>query len=360
MARTFPANESNSHALPRAALPPRPAPRALRPAFTLVELLVVITILAILASMMLFALAGAQENAKQARTQGTIAKLNTLIMQKYESYRTRRVPVDVTTLSASLGYTASLGNVKGPAKARLNALRELMSLEMPDDFRQIEDATSTQNPKPPVTPKFLGSLPALSRKYYTALKNARQQHSNWDSMKHEQTAECLYMIVTRGLDDPDVLEQFSSGEIGDTDGDGLPEFIDGWGHPIKFLRWAPRFSSPLQSWDESASPATPPAGRDPFDPLGVDPNNSTSFHTFPLFPLIYSGGPDAALEFSGTFQDKGYDIGEQPKGGVDYKAIDYDPFDISVRNNIGAKTDTNNDGSIDTTDNITNHDIETH
>ena len=48
----------------------------------------------------------------------------------------------------------------------------------------------------------------------------------------------------------------------DVDGDGLPEFVDGWGRPISFIRWPAGFRSVLQSLSEN-DPA------DPIDPLGV-------------------------------------------------------------------------------------------
>ena len=199
--------------------------------------------------------------------------------------------------------------------------------------------------------------PAASNNYFATLKAAQAKFgSAWDSMKHEQTAECLYMIVTRGLDDPDVMEQFSPDEIGDVDGDGLPEFLDGWGNPIKFLRWAPAYKSPLQP-----DPATVTQS-DPFDPLNVDPKKPT----YPLYPLIYSAGPDGKFVPGGTGsgasfkpnQDTGYDIGETPKPSTDYKSIDYDPFDPKVKDNIGDQTqDIDGNGTIENIDNITNHDI---
>ena len=55
------------------------------------------------------------------------------------------------------------------------------------------------------------------------------------------------MFVTS---DPEAREQFNESEIGDVDEDGCPEFIDGWGRPIMFLRWAPGFRSDLQMGDE--------------------------------------------------------------------------------------------------------------
>ena len=58
------------------------------------------TILAILSSIVLFALAGVQESAREMKTRATINKLNALIMQKYESYRTRRVPANAQAVAA--------------------------------------------------------------------------------------------------------------------------------------------------------------------------------------------------------------------------------------------------------------------
>ena len=58
-----------------------------------------------------------------------------------------------------------------------------------------------------------------------------------------EAAECLYMIVM--LSTPDARSQFSDSEIGDTDNNGFPEFLDGWGNPIFFLRWSPVSATPI-------------------------------------------------------------------------------------------------------------------
>ena len=101
------------------------------------------------------------------------------------------------------------------------------------------------------------------------------------------------MIVSMGS--PEAMEQFSQSEIGfDPTYDPnhkWPYFVDGWGHPIYFLRWAPGCSanhvntsgvpdgySDIQSGD-------PTKDHDPFDPRRVDTN---AYH---LIPLIYSDGP---------------------------------------------------------------------
>jgi hypothetical protein len=79
---------------------------------------------------------------------------------------------------------------------------------------------------------------------------------------------------------PESMEQFAQNEISIDPADGLPYFIDGWGQPILFLRWAPGFTpySDIQSANT----------HDPFDSR----NTETGSDYIQLIPLIYSSGPD--------------------------------------------------------------------
>ncbi len=254
-----------------------------RRGFTLVELLVVMTILAILSSIVLFALVGVQESARDMKTRATIAKLNAIVMQKYESYKTRRVPVDTSTLAS----------MQSAAQKRLLGLWELMRIEMPDRYSDINDPAAT-----------LAAAPSIQKKYQSRISAGKTDQF--------ENAECLYLLVTLGSGDPDIIEQFAPNEIGDTDGDGMPEFHDGWDRPINFLRWAPGFESPLQQWHCQSYVATadkqyPTGGHDPFDPLKLykPSQGDLLFNPAipaagqinpPLFPLIYSPGPDHTSE----------------------------------------------------------------
>jgi len=292
-----------------------------RRAFTLVELLVAMMIIGILASMVLFAMAAAEESAKQAKTKSTITKLHNLLMPKYESYRTRRAPVNFVPPAGTPPLPP-----RDAARVRLDALRELQRMEMPDRFSDIIDGPITPASAFLATPKM--ARPSVSSSYLAQLTSIGTETTE------NQGAECLYMIVTRGLDEPDALEQFSTSEIGDTDKDGLREFVDGWGLPISFLRWAPGFVSPLQ--------LSPPTSHDPFDPLKVYAN------TFPLFPLIVSAGPDGALE---------HNTGGTVSNMHNYAAVNNDPYAASTTGLVGSPTDFNGDGKDGTLDNLTNHDI---
>lgn len=202
------------------------------------------------------------------------------MMSRYENYRTRRVPIYMVNTTNNTNWPViSSGQ-------RLDALRELMRLEMPDTW---QDVTSPPQTTPPGggTPLARPSLSSAYLRRYNAL-NPTQPN---------QGAECLYLICTTGVSDElDAREQFRQNEIGDVDGDGAQEFLDAWGTPISFIRWAPGFISELQT---TVDP-------DPFDPRHVypsitgapgagsvyPPTSNQKTPTFALYPLIFSAGPD--------------------------------------------------------------------
>jgi prepilin-type N-terminal cleavage/methylation domain-containing protein len=240
--------------------------------FTLIELMVTLVILSILASLTLMGLAGVRRNAKIAKTKNTIRKIDAVIRPMYDSYRTRRVapsPTVPTRTAAALD--------------RLVRLRTLMVREMPDSWNDVPDLQEFRN-----LPSWQQTSPL--RSYVSAKPVAPNPFPAYGS------AECLYMIVSRSGFEPDALESFRSDEIGDIDGNGAPEFLDGWGRPIAFLRWAPGYVSPTQAND-------PVDSHDPYDPMRVDAS------AFAMTPLIYSPGPDEALnDPSGKSEPVGYGL----------------------------------------------------
>jgi prepilin-type N-terminal cleavage/methylation domain-containing protein len=272
--------------------PPIPAADP-RPGFTLVELMVTIVIIAILASLSLAGLGVTRGRAKADATRSTIRKLNEIIIPHYESYMRRRVrPVGADKRAIALN--------------RLTALRELLTFEMPDNWADVASTSAA-------TATVSGAaIPAASRTatvraygaYYVGLNTpagARLETKAGNAVftTSNGAAECLHMIVARGGFEPDILEAFRSDEIGDSDGDGVPEFIDGWGQPIAFLRWAPGFTpySLVQNAAETVPGNGVAANPDPFDPFRVDAAYTlgTPMPAYALVPLIVSAGPDTTL-----------------------------------------------------------------
>ncbi len=306
-----------------------------RTAFTLVELMVVIAVIALLASMVLVALWGAQQEARIDRTRSQITRLNQLIMSQWESYQTRPLPVRTVPL---LSDTAS--PQRSRARQRLDIMRELMRMEMPDRVADIEDEPYYGNAK-------LGfKRTTLSRAYLRRANalfgplsfrpmvnpldpNEERSYdlSSWN--KAHQGAECLYLIVSMLNDDEtEALSFFRDDEIGDVDGDGMREFIDAWGNPLVFLRWP--LGLQIRPWWGATSadahtflPSTP----DSFDLSRADPlwnDGSDTNDPFTLTPVIISAGPDGLYGF-GTEIDV-------PVGGpnvLQYRAtlrVPHDPY----------------------------------
>src|SRR5262245_53093415 len=108
--------------------------RGRRRAFTLAELMIVIAIIAILAGLGFAAMNGATNLAREHRTGAQIAKIDQLIGERYEGYRTRAVPVKILNPldpNRQPIFYASQPS-RDNALLRLLALRALMRMELPD------------------------------------------------------------------------------------------------------------------------------------------------------------------------------------------------------------------------------------
>jgi hypothetical protein len=307
------------------------------------------------------ALWGAQEEARDARTQSQIARLNEWIMARWESYASRQVPI----VYFGLGNTPFVPTPQEKLQARLFLLRDLMRMELPDrktDILMGRTAFPLRDANGNVRGYAqLRQEPQLWREYNRRIK------PTWN--EQFQGAECLYLIISVMRDENSTaLDFFRDNEIGDVDGDGMPEILDGWGNPISFLRWAPGFESQAQIRNCIQAP-------DYFDPLHADPRWEPSLTVFSqkypdypielkpqfipqqanlekaifnLLPLIFSAGPDRSY---GLITDT---------SGPPFHAyplttpLPVDPYaPVSPGVYIGQR-----DGTSDADDNITNHLIE--
>jgi prepilin-type N-terminal cleavage/methylation domain-containing protein len=271
-----------------------------RRAFTLVELMAVLVIISILASLSLAGLVLSRQRARAIRTETTIRKIHEVVMPYYERYLGRSTPPRIDNPSFWDGDFRSLPPAVKVRYETLVRARRLQAIELPDDWRDIQ-----VDPDPAWNPADIqASETAISRRLrnqFTAATNP----SNAD-------AECLWAIVMLGgFGDPGIISHFREDEFADTNQNGLREFIDGWGKPIRFLRWAPGFVSKYQ-------PAPPAPGavdtrsHDVFDAAGVDP---LAVNT--LYPLIFSGGPDENPDIVDRIN---------APNPVLYPAVSFDPY----------------------------------
>jgi prepilin-type N-terminal cleavage/methylation domain-containing protein len=236
--------------------------------FTLTELLVTIAIIAILSSLSLTGLAVARQRVKADRTELTIRKIHEVIMPHYERFLSRSVPPVLPGTSGP--------SLKG---VMLVSKRRSLVFEMPDGWADLLDATVTTfvpSPSPPA-PSFSATALRLISIPTPSLRSAPFSD-----------AECLWaMVMQAGFADPAIVGHFREDEFGDKDENGVREFIDGWGNPIRFLRWAPAFVSRYQPAAPVAGATVDTRSHDALDPGAIDPLARTT-----LFPLIFSCGPD--------------------------------------------------------------------
>lgn len=276
-------------------------PRASRDGVTLVELLVVILIISILAALVLGVASLAGETAREQHSKHVVERLHTLLTDYYDTYKTKRVRLSTTTeklIRNQFGSGPKLGAAL--AEARLYAQREMILMDIPDRWSDVLltsietfDSSNIQQPL------YLSGRTDLSNVYLRRfMQIVGRQNSitgatnTADEIRRNQGAECLYMVIMNATGDGEAPTLFGENCIGDSDGDGAPEFVDGWKHPINFLRWAPGFDSQIQlngnTLANNPSTATTDISKDhdPFDVFRVDPN------AYRLIPLIYSPGRD--------------------------------------------------------------------
>jgi prepilin-type N-terminal cleavage/methylation domain-containing protein len=246
-----------------------------RSGLTLLELLVVMLIITLLASLFLGALSAATRLSQVTNTKSLVQKLHNAMMSRWDAYRSVRLPIMLEGRSENGAGNASSEKTKyrqDIARRKMLATRELLRMEMPDRYEDLtfEPAylVTPTNPKKPVRPYLWN---AYQRRILEAKVVASKSDPVFEDMSAKdfiskigdkfQSAECLYMIMTIGTEDSSTsTEHYAAHDIADVDGDGMKEFIDAWGTPIEFLRWAPGHYSPMQpgyTYDFPGGPGTP-------------------------------------------------------------------------------------------------------
>jgi prepilin-type N-terminal cleavage/methylation domain-containing protein len=299
--------------------------RMQRKGFTLIEILIVLAIIAILAGLTYGAIFQAQHTAREAKTKATIAKLHSLLTTRWESYHHRRLAI----------YTGDVATYTALARRKLDAIRELQRVEMPDNYQEISQPASCAP-----------MMPGLFRaNYQNSLQRNYQRKVLATKTNQYESSECLYLVLTTSSGDESLTgQEFNNISVGDVDGDGMKEFHDGWGRPIAFVRWPVGFISELQPRDPVSGAYDTVRNHDPFDVRKVDPDS------FGTFPLVYSMGPDGIG-----------DIGHRVSGNP----VTYDPYDPADMTwaDVGRPMDAPSvtgepaNGQADFFDNIHNHSL---
>lgn len=228
-----------------------------RKAFTLLELLIVMGIIAILMSLTFSVMYGLTSQAEAEATAATIRKVDGVLQQRIDAFNRAFKGARKDAAADIMRLKLAQQNIHGVREEVIEILAKKRSFrfEFPQRMaeRYIEEHSST-------TPRVSGMADSV----FTAIAApyAREQLiaegdpnpsdtavrdrvvSNW--AKHDPTtesAEMLYFALTSsasygvGAVDSD---RFNEREVADTDEDGLPEFVDAWGQPLRFYRWPTR------------------------------------------------------------------------------------------------------------------------
>lgn len=210
--------------------------RTKRDGFTLIELLMSISIITILATLAIAVLRGAEDDARQARTATVVGNIRTVIQRRMEAYETRMMPFRFE----HIGVT-DVGEMRA---IRKRILTEWFRSEMPTSFADLEQfpsAASLGNGDPEVVAAAQrlrlrppAMVSRLRRAMFFSAPDATGSSTHGNDPTFED-AECLYAILYNSWDgDRRGTHFLTPSEIGDTDGDGLPEVLDGWGDPLIF------------------------------------------------------------------------------------------------------------------------------
>ncbi|MFT5324944.1 MAG: prepilin-type N-terminal cleavage/methylation domain-containing protein, partial [Planctomycetaceae bacterium] len=236
--------------------------------FTLLELIIVVGIIGILMSALGVTISNILESAKSARTLSTLQKVEGLINERrkgmersftrpsFQASIKRRVDLMETgdpTLDIKPLYGISEKAVETVLK------KDWGRFYFPQTFSEFMIAAKFLNQN--IDTDSSGIPDILQSEEDTngngILDGGEDLNGNGildgglDISKHDpatESAEMLFVALTRleafGAQTAGE-DSFTTDEVRDTDGDGLPELIDGWGNPLRFYRWPTSILKPF-------------------------------------------------------------------------------------------------------------------
>ena len=284
-----------------------------RRGFTLIELLMVVAVIAFLTGLSITVMNGIADQAKEEATKTTVLKVNRLLEQRVEAFnRAYKGSRENGYIAGTIGLLSGAGvngrfdyflthQSEAPPEIKALARKAAFRFEFPQSAFDLTSSGGDANGDgiPDVvynkllvpsartklalggnlTPTNAQITAEVTAKWAIHLAHEAQVKASTggsaatgssDSLHSTESSEMLYFLLIEsgsfGTASADA-DQFSSSEIADTDGDSLPEFIDGWGNPLRFYRWPTRLIDP--------------DAPNPFDPVFATVNDPTEVDMTP-------------------------------------------------------------------------------
>ena len=212
--------------------------------FTLVELLLVMAIIAVLATLSLAIVNDAQFDAKANATRSRMQILDSMFKQRLENYQFLRLPINpgdyVVDFNPAPGTPPNqIGRLKAN-ELRNRLIIEIINSEMPQDamdttFPSVEFSDWANNDNDILSVQLLNDLaqrrPAIARQIASRGATTPQ--------------EFLYLIIeSTDLNGISALQALGQKAFQDTGNGGVLEVVDFWGDPLSFTFQIPNPAMP--------------------------------------------------------------------------------------------------------------------
>jgi prepilin-type N-terminal cleavage/methylation domain-containing protein len=259
--------------------------RLRRDGFTLVEILVVILIIAIMASLITAVIGNSLNSARASATRATLTKVSQLLEARRQVISRRNLRIEIKLIRQRF---RGLQNVD---LARIVSQKEVLKVQIPQNLQDLygPDRQAHTNDDSPVLAKlvaltpqgedtnkngvldpgedlngngvldstFLATPPRFPERHYDLSEDVNDneildagEDTNGNGildLAATGSSEILYVALTMGTEvgSEGSAVDFTSSEAVDTDRDGLLELVDGWGQPLRFYRWPTRLIQPF-------------------------------------------------------------------------------------------------------------------
>ena len=251
--------------------------------FTLIELLIVLTIVSIVAAALGVTINNMMTNAREAQTTATLRKVDGLIIERQQGLQRAFEGrdfiryVDKTHEKLIQGDpTNGVPQLFGLSSKAVEAVarKDFARLFFPQRFSEMIDTRTGPAPGTAGADGIPDRI-QFDDAYGTVVSwtgSTVKSPTNHDPAT--ESSELLYFALTRmevfGVP-LTAVDDFSTREVTDADNDGLPEFVDGWGNPLRFYRWPTRLFKPYGLFGLNGVPGA--AGDDAGSPTGADFND---------------------------------------------------------------------------------------